>query len=1368
MHFKRLSLSGFKSFVDSTDLLIEPGLTGIVGPNGCGKSNIVEGLRWVMGESSARGLRGDEMDDVIFKGAAGRPAFDMAEVVLHAQRVSPEGAGALEDLAIARRINRASGSVYRINGREVRARDVQVLFADAQSGARSAAIVGQGQIGAIVEAKGHERRRLLEEAAGIAGLHVRRAEAERRLRAAEDNLIRLEDILKANEQQLSGLKRQAGQARRYRELGEKLRRVEARLLERRYRSAEGRLQQLQEDLAACERVLQQGEQALGADSADHAARSARLAELQAEASKAAASRARLDERAMRQRDALQRARQRLDELDHAESEARADGESQIEGVSEARDECQRLDQAFRSASDALPELRAAAVQAEQDRSRRAAATDEAMRLRQDAVAEEARRRQRLSAAREAHERAVAALRAHEAKLEAKSAQRAELAASLAQTSAPDGSDDERERLTVLEAALDTARAEAAAAQTAADASAAQHDQLTGAHDTLLRERDALHQSAREAEHATKALQDRAATAAQKTAWLNDQLARLKLRADGLHARLHALGAASAGSGLRTAEQAQAQAAEQLERTARALDAAQTASASAQQAYDEAARRQTELAAELKALSALDRELDIAEPLAERLHVPTQWQRAVAAALGEQLFAGLDPHEAVYWQELAPLPATPAWPEGVQALSTLLDAPTALQRRLAFIGLLADARDGGALQARLQPGQCLVSADGQLWRWDGFVRAAGRLDRAGERLLQTQRRRSLSDDLHKLEDRLRTLGAQLEQDRASERDARAAHEAAQRAKRQSDADLHTAQQAQAAAADERIGLEAELHRLAQERDGFASELAQGEGELDGIRQAQAAQERSAATRASKLAELQAQAERVAAELDDARTRAAADAAAVRDRQDAVAQAQAALTSAAKERDARQRQIEAARAVAAERSRMIAALDDDIAALSAGLGALQDQAQAARGALEQVQAAYERARLDAGRADMDLSEARRALDEASHRLSQAQGAVRTTEERLASTERELAGWRNRLSQALARGDALSERVTRIRSERASLSDELRQLEAGERDLSAELDSAAARAAELGQIAEQAQQDLIEAERRRTQAQSAHQEAREQRVRLLEQLETARQTREEAAAQIKERFGALLQAEFTALLAMDDRAADLSIAELEGRLAELNRARERLGAVNLRAEAEARALQAGVDDMTTERDDLVAAIAKLKRSIQSINREGRERLQAAYEEIDGHFRKLFTRLFGGGKARLVLGNLDDPLNATLDLEASPPGKRLQSLTLLSGGEKALTALALTFALFLCKPAPLCVLDEVDAPLDDANVLRLVDLMQEICKTTGTRFLVVTHHPLTMARMSRLYGVTMFDRGLSKLVSVDLEEAVTLRESA
>ncbi|HEY8262513.1 MAG TPA: chromosome segregation protein SMC, partial [Methylosinus sp.] len=310
-----------------------------------------------------------------------------------------------------------------------------------------------------------------------------------------------------------------------------------------------------------------------------------------------------------------------------------------------------------------------------------------------------------------------------------------------------------------------------------------------------------------------------------------------------------------------------------------------------------------------------------------------------------------------------------------------------------------------------------------------------------------------------------------------------------------------------------------------------------------------------------------------------------------------------------------------------------------------------------------------------------------------------------------------------------------------------------------LSAVAEAEAARAAATdARVAGEAA--LAEADRAARAALDAMSAAREAKARSEAELEAARRR----AADIAHAIAVELETEPQALAALAGVAPDAElpdIPEVEKRLEGLKADRERLGAVNLRAEDELAEIEAQRDKMLSEREDLAEAIRKLRGAIASLNKEGRERLLAAFDRVNAHFKELFTLLFGGGTAELQLVESDDPLEAGLDILARPPGKKPQTMTLLSGGEQALTAMSLIFAVFLTNPSPICVLDEVDAPLDDSNVERFCDLLDDMRKKTDTRFVAITHNPITMARMDRLFGVTQAERGISQIVSVDLEQA-------
>jgi chromosome segregation protein len=397
--------------------------------------------------------------------------------------------------------------------------------------------------------------------------------------------------------------------------------------------------------------------------------------------------------------------------------------------------------------------------------------------------------------------------------------------------------------------------------------------------------------------------------------------------------------------------------------------------------------------------------------------------------------------------------------------------------------------------------------------------------------------------------------------------------------------------------------------------------------------------------------------------------------------------------------------------------------------------------------------------------DLDGARAAYNEARARHDALAGEARMRADRLAAIARETTQWRDRAARASSQVDVLEARAAEARASLSDMADLPAEFEARRGKLMTLTSEAEASRNAASDALQAAENRLKEAEGEWRRGESALGETREEHARLGARVEAARERSNEAERRIREALDCAPD-EVVATAGLD--AAKLpAAADIEPKLAQLRDQRERLGAVNLRAETEAQEVAAELERLTAERDDLVAAIHKLRQGISSLNREGRERLLAAFETVNGHFGELFTTLFTGGKAELQLVESDDPLEAGLELVAHPPGKRQQVLSLLSGGEQALTALALIFAVFLTNPSPICVLDEVDAPLDDYNVERFCNLLAAMLERTQTRFLIITHNPITMARMDRLYGVTMAERGVSQLVSVDLESAERLREA-
>ncbi len=1133
MEFRRLRLAGFKSFVEPAELRIEPGLTGVVGPNGCGKSNLLEALRWVMGEGSPKSMRSGGMDEVIFAGTATRPARGFASVAL--VLAGADG----NEIEVARRIERGTGSDYRVNGRDTRATDIRLLFADNATGAHSPAIVGQGRIGAIIAAKPVDRRVLLEEAAGIAGLHVRRREAEIRLRAAEANVARLDDVVRGLESQAAALKRQARVAERYRALSATLKVAEARLTFARWQAARAGAEMARAAAAQAEAQTIDLTRVAAALATTMATAQAGLPALrQAGAEAAAALQALHQGRALLDAEALGVAR-RLADLDRDRATVARDRAREAELARDASAAAARLDAEdavlsarLADADDLQPRLAAATAAAEA-----AGATSEATLA--DALAAHAAT---VASARAATD----ALTAAQARLTRARGEADVLAAARGRLQAP----ADPGPLVAAHAAAEAALAEADAQVVAAEA-------------------------ARPEAEAARATAAAAAAAARST------LAALTAEADALARRL----AADAGKDLR---------------------------------------------------------------IADRVEVAAGLEAALAAALGDDLDApGADSAATRRWAGSFSGADDPSLPSGVRPLADAVTAPPELARRIAQVGIVADD-DAAALVAQLRPGQRLVSATGALWRWDGFVDGGGRADAAAARL----RARRRAADVATERDRAVAVRAGADTALAT---ADAAHSAAVNAERSVRAVRADAARAVEAARTRRASIESAAARAAGEAENLAA----------------------------------------------AEARLAADVARLGDD---VATAQAALIDPAR-----------------------------IAAVSGDLARGRQAAEAARGALAAARAVADRAHRDA---------------EADRRRRDAIAAERERwAVRVAASAAQTAELDTRDAAAVAEAATLAARTTAIASETASLASRSETAAATRRaaaDTLASADAALAATATQGRAADEAVAAAREA-RAAARAEAEHQEA----------------ARVEVERQCGERFQTsppLLPGRFD--FPPDAADPDALAASADDLAAE----RERLGAVNLRADIELAELEAKAATVAGEKTELDTAIARLRGSIGSLNREGRTRLSEAFHAVDGHFRSLFTTLFGGGEARLELIESEDPLEAGLEIMAQPPGKKLQSLTLLSGGEQALTALALIFALFLANPAPICVLDEVDAPLDDANVERFCDLLDRMAAETRTRFLIVTHNAVTMSRMHRLYGVTMAEPGVSKLVSVDLQGAEAL----
>ena len=1141
-----LRIAGFKSFVDPIQLKIESGLTGIVGPNGCGKSNILEAMRWVMGATSAKALRGGEMDDVIFAGTDKRPQRDIADVTIvldNADGKAPAPFHLAPTLEVTRRIRRAAGSTFKINGKEVRARDVQLLFADASTGANSPALVRQNQVSELINAKPENRRRILEEAAGIAGLYARRHEAELKLSGAHTNLERLGDIIGAIQDQVTGLRRQAKQAARYRSIANEIRGLEAFLFAKRLSHAHLAVQTANEAQMFAQRAL--------ADATLLASNAAQKAE---GAERGIAS--------LREEQAIAEAILR-----------RLDGQ----GYAIERD--------LKSAQDALASAIADLARVGADQDRETTLLDDArtnltrLKAEHDALPLDNHIEDALESARTAATQADNVLQSIEEKLTKAITTRATA----------------QGEHTAQMRACENAQAQLIRRQAARAAAQDHVDRLIACQPN----REALDQAQQEADRVAQV-----AEAAGEKADVTERLAE-------------------------KAAQAETNAREVARNSQNALDRLSNEISAL-----EAATSQSNKGAWPKVL--------------DQLKPQPGYERALAAALGEDLEGALDKNAPMAWTGAQC--RTIDWPDGASCLASfIVDAPDALLARLQAIAIVEAERFN--TMGELPLGARIVTKAGDMRRWDGFVRRAEAV--ANSAVLLEQRGRL---------DALRTsqpdMRIKSETDASAQASARAYADQCRAAAKAARRDAPNAFAAVTQARDRVMRLEAELTRA-------AANLEQAQVGLVGM-------------------------------------------------QEECAQADALVQ------------------VTQDLLKALPSLYDDSEIVT-----LQIQVSLARKAFEQAQSTF----------------------------ISAQNDVRTRAVKRTSLDHDRVAWDKRLAQAMLRLEGLARDFEQASTRKSSSMQAPLVIDTRRKELLSQMPAAQARKS----AADDALATLENAIRSNREvarlAQNTLADCRE--ARALSQ--TRYEAEESRLCELQDEVRRILQispedCENKARLILGESFDSLSLSTGESRLAKLLFDRDALGGVNLRADEEVAELEARLLALIADKDDLTAAIAKLRGGVEQINAEGKERLVAAFDVVHGHFRILFTALFDGGVAELRLTESDDPLGGGLEVYACPPGKKLQSLTLMSGGEQALTASALIFAVFLSNPSPICVLDEVDAPLDDSNVERYCRLLNEMRERTQTRFIVITHHPITMARMDRLFGITMAERGVSQVVSVDLTRAEAL----
>ena len=1149
IQFSKLRLSGFKSFVDKTELEIGAGLNGIVGPNGCGKSNLVEALRWVMGESSAKRMRGGGMEDVIFAGTDQRGARSFAEVSLllnNSTRTAPSAYNDSDEIEVTRRIEKDRGSGYKINGKNARARDVQMLFADTVTGANSPSLVSQGHVTRMINAKPHDRRLILEESAGIAGLYARRHEAELRLKAADGNLLRLEDVVGSMESRLNSLKRQSRQASNYKNLNAQIKQLELVVTYLEWQDICDKRDRVKKEFGDVESIV--------AENLVTVTQLTKTQNTQIE-----------DLPPLRKAEAEMSARLQKHKLDFQQLE----------------------DEVTRHQKD-LAETKEQLNQTSIDLSHEKETAEETSSLLERADSEY-----------------KALLKAQES-----DEQTYKEKETLTNTN--------KLRVTELESRLNVLK-DSASESRAREESLQRTIERHQAQIAVLLERRELAEQARANLNIDKSAQDEIKKLEAATQSLEQSRVDLNEKTDALY--------------------------DDFKKSEESLESARQQDTTSEKEY-------AEFSAELSTLEHFLENDEDHQTVLDKITTKSGFEKALSRALGDSLMASLEDAAPSTWQKSKVSIDGHTLPKGLECLKDYVEAPAELSLALSQIGYVQNQQDGEKASKTLKVGQSIVSADGYYWRWDGFHVQAHATDRHSIHLEQKNKLKSLLVQKQKFEEQKEQASQKLKIAQEQYSKAKSVHEEHLDTVRETEQKLRNLRPALQGIKDKNIRSQSEQKRYDDQITAIHEDVEnlQNALEVDQVTYNTLVLAKEKNDDDSNLIP------KITAELDRGRE-----------------EYQSALLDFDMFKQAQSTRNARIQAIADERvslkNRSIRA-NEHLKTLAARKTMLEEKLKT-----------LEAQPLNKKNGHEDLlsviSDAEKMRDVAAEKLVSCEEEISVTNKALKEAEATLNNAREDRARTQATLSAIVEQLSAL-----ELSIEER-LEIKPKDL-----------------VKQSALDLVKYQ--------------------ITDLQNLKQDREK-----------------------------------------LTRQRDGIGPVNLRAEDEATELEKELTTLLHERNDLVQAIEELRGGINKINKEAREKLLIAFDHVNAHFQRLFVRLFAGGKAHLELINSDDPLGAGLEIFAQPPGKSLQALSLLSGGEQTLASIALIFGMFLTNPSPICVLDEIDAPLDDANVNRVCDLLDEISERGETRFMVITHHRLSMARMDRLYGVTMSERGVSQLVSVDLQQS-------
>ena len=1143
MKFKSIRISGFKSFLESTEIPIDNGLTGIVGPNGCGKSNIVEAMKWVMGENSARQMRGDGMDDIIFSGTNERPARNFAEVSIkldNTEKKAPSNFNHFDEIEISRKIEREKGSVYRVNGKQVRSRDIQLIFADNGTGARSSGIVSQGRISQIIDSSPENRRVILEEAANIKGLHSRRHEAELKLNGATDNLSRLLDIEQTYNEQLVELEKQARKAARYRSVGERLRKAESTLFIKLLHSSETELKNFKKEFEIATDDVNKAQLDVSKSTKSKLAAFDKIPELKKIEAEKAAFLQSLNINKIRLEEEKSSANKTLDNISNQISQIEID----IEREEEIKEDSKKT----------LLNL-----------------VDEEKKLIIESKAFEGKIDQAISLVKE---------------LKKKSDEADQDLSSINSKIYSINSNNENieKRITDLKEKIKK--------------SEFQIPQFN-----ILEEQKSFKENKVKIIEGKKLLEEK-----------NKLLLTKKNEYEAIKNILNDLN----------------------------------------KAKTEADYKVNITKAELNSLSSLlGHDTSNKETLENSIDSFASLEKSIGSILGETLLApvlsNLDtPKNTPFWRKNLRGVIETKLPDGVKPIIKNIKNNSILDLALLGVGVVDNEEIAFKLQNKLSFGQALTTVEGGLWRWDGFVQPPEVQNSYSERLQKIAKLRSLEKKFPDLENKQKNIQNNINKNETY---------------------INVIEK-------NILELENEIYDLIEEKNNLNLLNTKIESKIS----------------SSTIL--------------------------IKEHQNIIDLSNKELNSLNKE--------------LINSSNLPLLLTEELK--------IRNIADQCRNSLTDAMAAEQQVR--------------------NHESFQSRNLLQIKNQKT--------NWEKREDEAIARLLTLQNRQKNLSEEKQKLMNLPDNFKKREDELNLEINKALL-------VRNKAADNLVEAETNLNELEKLE-KLSEQKLSLLREemikIEAKLNLSKAQVKNIEDRVWEKLRIKNDQLyeIANLDKndEIDISIDALEKTVQRLINERDSIGAVNLRAEEEMNEMRDKIKTMSDERIDLEQAIDKLKTGIFELNKEGRQRLKESFEEVNKNFKNLFQKLFGGGSAELKLVGNEDPLLAGLEVLASPPGKKMQLLSLLSGGEQALTAISLIFSVFLCNPAPICILDEVDAPLDDSNVGRFCNLLEKIVEETDTYFMVVTHHRLTMAKMDRLFGVTMEQKGISRLVAVNLEQANRIKKIA